>query len=343
MRKKSKYTMQDVARVAGVSMGTASAVINGSGNVSQSRKERVLDAIQMLDYHPDQVARSLRKGRTHVIGMVIPDLTHEFYPEVIRGAQDAAGESGFSVILCDSKDVYELEREHIRMLRGRRVDGILLACSESSRSRTPGSRTPTVYFDRIPQGEPCLGVATDNFEAAAEATQHLIGLGHQRIALMVGPNRLVPHAQRLEGFRVAMQRAGLPVLDSYLRTGDLSVESGAAIAKELLHLRRPPTAVLVDNNRMLLGLLSSMHEAGISCPGGLSIIAFDDYPWLAHLRPSITVVAQPTYELGRQAALTLVRRIEEGDAEPADPDGVVELKCELKIRDSVGPPCRGAS
>ncbi len=341
-----KYTMRDVARLAGVSVATVSAVINGSAVVSQARAQRVREAMQALDYHPDQVARSLKVGRTDVIGMVIPDITNAFFPEVVRGVEDAAHEQGFSVILCNSNEDPERERRQLNELFARRVDGVLLVPCDSS---TPFDtlarrRLPIVFVDRIPVGLTHGGVATDNIDAGYRCTEHLISLGHQRIAFLAGRIRITPHADRLEGFRRSMQERGLVVRNEYLRMGDLQIESGYQHGIELLSLPTPPTAIISSNNKMLLGLMRAIAELRVPCPGRVSVIGFDDFIWTQHFTSRLTVLAQRTYEIGVQATKMLLARIaaSEKDTPPED-DELILLKAELRVRESTGaaPAVRG--
>jgi LacI family transcriptional regulator len=189
--------------------------------VSDTRAEKVRAAMAALDYHPDQVARSLKVGRTDVIGMVLPNITNPFFPEVVRGVEFAAEQQNYSVILCNSNEDPEREQRHLSMLFSRRVDGVLIVCSAESTAYESliRGRFPIVFVDRVPKGLPVSAVSTDNVEAGYRATQHLIDLGYELIALVTGNLRLSPHADRLEGFRQAMQAARLAVLDEYLRIG----------------------------------------------------------------------------------------------------------------------------
>lgn len=343
-----KYTMRDVARLAGVSIATVSAVINGTAAVSERRAKKVRDAMEALDYQPDQVARSLKVGRTDVIGMVIPDITNAFFPQVIRGVEDAARSEGYSLILCNSNEDPEQERRHLDTLFARRVDGVLIACSDSwmGYDSVIRRRFPIVFVDRIPQGLTRGAVSTDNVDAGWRATRHLIELGHQRIAFIAGKLRLSPHADRLEGFRKAIQERNLLLRDEYLRLGDLHTESGYRSGLELLQLPLPPTAIIVSNNKMLLGLMRAVADLHVSCPESVSILGFDDYVWTEHFRPRLTVVAQPTYEIGQRAMRMLLAKIHGAEANQHGNeagDEVVLLQAELRIRESTAAPGCGRS
>ncbi|MFN7934466.1 MAG: LacI family DNA-binding transcriptional regulator [Bryobacteraceae bacterium] len=336
----AKYTMRDVARLAGVSIATVSAYINGTAGVSERLTAKISEAMAALDYHPDQVARSLKVGRTQVIGMVVPDVTNAFFPEVIRGVEDAAAVEGYSVILCNSNEDAEQEKRHLSTLFSRRVDGVLLACTDAAAAYDSliQRRFPIVFLDRIPQGIPHTGVCTDNAGAGHVATRHLIGLGHRRIAFVAGNLRHSPHAERLSGFRKAMQEAHIAVRDEYLRMGDQSIESGYQAGLEMMRLAVPPTAIIASNNRMLLGLMRAVNELGIRCPAQVSIVGFDDFAWTQHFTPPLTVIAQPAHELGRKAMEMLLAQIRAGEGGETKRFENVRLAGELRVRQSTGKP-----
>jgi len=328
--------MRDVARLAGVSVATVSAVVNGSSIVRPERAEKVRRAMEILDYHADQIARSLKTGRTNVIGMVIPDVTNAFYPEVIMGAEEVAREAHYSVILCNANEDPEQEQRHLNTLFSHRVDGVLICCSDSSIpfDRLIRRRFPIVCFDRVPPGFQGNSVSTDNATAGYEATRHLIELGHRRIAILAGRVELSTHASRLEGFRRAMQEAGLPVLDEYCHVGGMSAEDGSQFGKTLLRLPCPPSAVFCSNNKVLLGFIRTMNEWGVRCPKQISIVGFDDFAWTDNYRPRLTTIAQPTTELGRRAMQLLFEEIESAREGRVVEHRRLLLKPELRIRES---------
>ena len=341
----TKHTMRDVARLAGVSVATVSAVINGTAIVSDGRSKKVRDAMEALDYYPDQVARSLKVGRTDVIGMVVPDITNIFFPQVIRAVEDAARGQGYSVILCDANEDPEEERRHLNTLFSRRVDGVLIACSDPSAGyeHLMRRRFPIVFVDRIPRGLTHGGVSTDNVEAGFRATNHLIELGHERIAFITGQLGLSPHYGRLEGFRNAMQARGLAIREEYLRVGDLQTETGRRLGVELLSLNPRPTAIISSNNKMLLGLMGAIVELGIPCPGGVSMVGFDDSVWTEHFAPGLTVIAQPAHEIGSAAFKMLLSRMRPGDSEANDEPELKLFPAELRVRGSTAPPGSAAT
>jgi LacI family transcriptional regulator len=335
------HTMKDVARLAGVSVATVSAVINGTAVVSDGRAAKVRAAMESLDYHPDQVARSLRTGRSHVVGMIVPDVTNPFYPEVIVGVEDAARKAGYSVILCNSNEDPAQEKRHLNELFARRVDGVLIACSDAQHAydRLLRRRFPLVFFDRIPAGLKGHAVSTDNVEAGYIATMHLIELGHEKIAMVSGSPFLSTHIARTEGFRKAMQEAHLPIRAEYLRAGGLQIQGGFDAGVALLRMPDPPTAIFSSNNRTLLGLVRAIGELRVFCPEQISIVGFDDFAWTENFTPKMTTVAQPTFTMGSRAMETLLVKITQSEAIPQDAACEVELlKPQLRIRQSTGRP-----
>lgn len=341
MPKPTKCTMRDVARLAGVSTSTVSAVINETVVVSAERKAKVLRAMEALDYQPDAIARSLKTGRSNAIGIIVPDITNAFFPEVVRGAEEAAQAAGYSVLLCDSREDYSVEERQLSALFSRRVDGVILACCVNSRAHESVTRhrVPVIFVDRLPPASSVNTVSTDNVQAGQIAAEHLIKLGHKRIGMLAGHLSLSPHHDRLEGFRKAMQEAHLPILSEFLVTGNVQVEDGVQAGYQLLNLPSPPTAIIASNNKLLLGVLQALEERGISVPRDLSVLGIDDYLWNNHFNPTLTAVAQPTREIGRKSFELLLRLISQPQEE-ANPLVQIRIPAELRVRKSTAPPTR---
>jgi LacI family transcriptional regulator len=334
MHKKTP-TMQDVARLAEVSIATVSAVINKTAVVSAKRSERVRKAMEALDYHPDHIARSLKTGKTQTVGIILPDVTNPFYPEVITGAEEVAHANQYSVILCNTNEDPVQELQQLNILFGHRVDGVLIGCTDPAISLDGLTRRrfPIVCFDRIPHGFQGDSVTTDNFHGAYEATRHLISLGHEEIALLVGRTELSTHLARLEGHRKAMIESRLPILGEYSFSGGMEVKTGHEIGRHLLEARNRPSAIFCTNNKLLLGFVTAMRESGVHCPKTISVVGYDDFAWTENFYPRLTVVAQPARELGRRAMQQLMKRIKGDISTPTQ----ITLEPELRVRDSTGP------
>jgi len=341
MKKSPSYTMIDVAKLARVSVTTVSAIVNGRGRVSPKLTQRVEDAMATLDYHPNEVARSLRVSRTFTIGMVVPDVSNFFFNDILAGAETKTRQFGFSVLLCDSHEEPAQERELLAMLVRRRVDGILLASTEDTleESRLPGRRPPIVCFDREPGRFRGGVVLVDNVLASFQATRHLIELGHQRIGIVAGPQTILTGAERLAGFRQALEEAHLALPPEYVRATSFATEPAYCAALELLELSNPPTAIFACNNRMTMGLMRALRHLGLRCPRDVSVVGFDDFEWSELFNPRLTTVVQPSHQMGEVAAEMLIETIMSSDqrAESGERKCRV-LKAELRVRESTAPP-----
>jgi LacI family transcriptional regulator len=341
------HTMGDVARLAKVSVATVSAVINGNKKVSAKLRERVQRAIRALDYHPDQIARSLRVRRTQTVGVIVPNVGSMFFSEVFRGIEAVARNHGYSAILCVSDDVAAQERRHLSLLISRRVDGILLASADPhAASHWPRDRDlPLVLIDRVPPGLAAPAVVIDNVSAAYEATRHLLSLGHKRIAIIAGPQTRSTGYERMEGFRKAMQEFGCPIHDEYVVDGEFRLQGGYQCGMQLFKLPVPPTAIFSSNYDMTLGLMRAIVELAVPCPQQVSILSFDDFvmgddgfSWARMFSPPLTAVAQPSYEIGKIATELLLREMNPDKKVPQTTENLVRLRGELRVRGSTAPP-----
>ncbi|HXK61358.1 MAG TPA: LacI family DNA-binding transcriptional regulator [Acidobacteriota bacterium] len=330
-------TIREIARRANVSVATVSNVINGGVRVSPKLRQRVEAAIKEMDYHPNYVARSLKTNRTRLIGMVISDITNPFFPQLVRGAEEVALTNNYLLITFNSDDRVDREKRILTVLRNRRVDGILLVVAPQSGEPTHIANVvragiPVVCVDRLPAGIPVDSVTVDNTGGARECIEHLLSLGHKRVAIVTGPCALQTSRERLAGYKAALAAAGLPIDPSLIREGDFRVEGGYKLGRELLERPDRPTALFVSNNTMALGLLKAVEDLRLRCPEDIAIAIFDDLPFLFAFRPHLTAVSQPAYEIGQKAVELLLRRIEgrEQSGEPVS----IRLKTELKIRES---------
>lgn len=330
-------TIKEVARRANVSVGTVSNVLSGSPQVNSELRERVQAAIRELDYHPNHVARSLKMRQTKMLGMIIADITNPFFPQVIRGAEDAALAHGYLLVTFNTDDRVEREKQALSVLRGRRVDGILLVVAPAKRDvshiqATIAAGVPIVCLDRVPYGIEIDSVATDHLNSAQICVRHLISLGHRRIAIITGSKELQTARDRLGGYKAALKEAKVKIDPNLIREGDFRLETGYRIAKDLLLRQVRPTALFASSGMIALGAIKALEETQLRCPEDIAIAVFDDLPLADVYRPHLTAVAQPAYEIGYQGAELLIQRVE-GKTTTSRPIRI-RLESELKIRES---------
>ncbi len=339
-------TIKEIASRARVSVGTVSNVLGGSTRVNPAIWERVTKAMHALDYHPSQIARSLKTRQTFLLGMVISDITNPFFPRVVRGAEDAANEHGYLIVTSNTDHQIEREKRVISILRNRRVDGILLVVAPSDNetvhiSNAIASGIPIVCLDRVPKGIHPSSVTVDGIGATQMCVRHLIAMGHRSIGMITGHMQLQNAVDRLEGYRRALLEAGITEDPALIASGDFLLESGYLLTKQIMLGLKPPTALFVSNGMMGLGALKAFKEMALRCPADIALAVFDELPGNESYSPEVTVVSQPEYQIGYQGAKLLIRQIEEG----APPEPVtICLDTELRIREStlqrVGPASR---
>lgn len=336
-------TQKELAKLAGVSSGTVSNVISGSTRVNEQSRQKVLEAIRILNYQPNLIARSLRTNRTRTLGIVVPDLTIPFFPKVIRGAESAARERGYFLIVLDSEGSALREVEMIALLRAQRVEGILLVTAggqelSSERLVSLTSSSPVVCLDRLPVGLDVDSVCVDDCGAAEMAISHLMGMGHTEIAAITGPLTLLNEQERLRGYRQALQKGGIPVQRSLIWSGSFEQEQVARMCQNgLLRPAGKPTALFATNGVTGLAALRSLYAVGLSTPKDFSFVTFDELIAEEFFRPGITSVVQPTFDMGYRAIEVLLKRIEEGDTESQREK--VRLPATLNVRESSITPC----
>jgi len=326
-------TMREVAERAGVSITTVSHVINQTRFVSEDLAKRVLEAIDELSYHPDKRARSLRKGKTETIAMLVTDIVNPFFPAVVRGSEDCARENGYSLILCNTDENPSQEELYVSLMMEQRVDGFLVAPSMRPEAalRTLADRgMPLVIIDRRSSLD-VDQVYSDNEAGAYEATKHLLDLGHRRIGAIVELEGVPSFDDRVRGWKRAMEEAGIDVEPGWLRQAGLEVEGAAAAAGRLIRESSPRvTAIFATNNLMTLGTLEFLKASGLRCPADVSLVGFDDPKWAKSFNPGISSVAQEPYEMGYRGAEILIKRIEGDESSRRR----VCLGCALRIRES---------
>ena len=332
-------TLKDVAKHANVSVATVSRVLNHPETVSLEKRMRVERAIKELKFQPSRVARRLRvgAGQSKLIGFVIPDIQNPFYVDVVRGVEDTASAAGYAFIMSSFSQNEAKERVYLDIMRSESVDGLIVApAHEHDRAVLDlvQSGLPVVCIDRVLADVEVDAVVVDNYRGARDAIEHLIELGHRRIAYISGPQQIPTYRERQRGYEDALTSHGIEVDQDLVRVGDSTHRSGRLLTEELLNIARPPTAIFAGNNLITLGTLEYLHLHGIRVPDDVSVIGFDDMYWAISLNPPLTAVNQPGYEIGRRAADMLFQRI----ADPGRSHAKVVLNANLVVRKSCGPP-----
>lgn len=335
----SEATIADVARRAGVSATTVSRFLSGQ---SVRAADVIGAAIRDLDYRPSPVARSLRSGRTGSIAVIVPDVTNPFFAAVVKGAEAVARQDNYNLFLYNTDESVDREADVLADLVGR-VDGLILAPTEESDQaplRAQQAGLPVVFLDREIDGSPMFDtVLVDNAGGSRRAADHLLDLGHRRIAIVNGAPHSTPGRQRREGFLAALKSRGVEPPEGYQEYGDFREERAYQAVMRLLALEHPPTALYVANNMMTVGALRALHDIGVRVPDQLSIVGFDDLQLAALLFPPLTVVDRPMEEQGALAMRLLLRRLRE--TRDSAPRRIV-LETKLLVRGSTAalPPSR---
>ncbi len=325
-------TIYDVARRAQVSPSTVSRVLNGKQTVDEALAERVRKAAQALDYRPNALARSLRRSQTNLWAVLVSDINNPFFTTLIRGVEDVARTSQYSVVLCNSDEDPDKEASYIAAILAEQMAGVII--SPTSRSahvrELLDASVPIVAIDRQVPGATVDIVAVDNEQAAQLATAHLIDEGFARIACITGPRDVSTAQQRLEGYRRALRAAGRSVDTRLIRHTDFREDGGYRAMADLLDHTPRPDAVFTTNNLMTVGALECLVGRGVGVPEDVGVFGFDDVPCATLIRPPISTITQPTYDIGRTAAELLLQRI--GD--PSRPPTVTVLPTQLHVRAS---------
>jgi DNA-binding LacI/PurR family transcriptional regulator len=336
-------TVKDVAQLAGVSTATVSRVLSDIGGVRSELARRVRGAARKLGYQPNSAARNLRVRSTRALGMVFPDIENPFYASVIAGAEEVLQNAGYSLLLANYGEDPAREHTQLTSLRAERVAGILFAASckpSVDYQSVLDAGIALVAVSRIPDGLNVDFVTVSNQEGARHAIEHLLRLGHRRIAFIDGAVSLSTTRERRAGYEQALRNAGLPVPQELIMYADFFHQAGGyeAVSK-LLNTPKKPTAILVVSNNMALGVLQALQEREIDVPRDVAVVGFGDTPSAALLRPPLTVIAQPAREIGAAGARLLLERLQHPDR----PRRSIVLDTQLIVRESCGSKSPGGS
>lgn len=333
-------TLHDVAERAGVSVSTASRVLNGKASkyrISADTARIVEEAATALEYRPNHIARGLRLQRTDSIGLVAPDIANPFFAGIIKRVQNVANEMGYSLLVCDSDERLDSEIEHVNLMFRNRVDGLIAmpVGNESSHFAEWIQRgRPLVFVDRCFDELSTDSISVDNYSGARKGVEHLIAHGHRRIAFIQGLADTFTNRARLAGYRDALTEAGLPVPEDLIVGGDYREERGYMETKLLMSMGAPPTAIFATSDLITLGVFRAVYEEGLSIPEDVSLVMFDDFEFAPYMRCPPTAIRQPKKLMGELA----VKMLDDAIKGRTDQEKRVRLKTSLIERDSVGPP-----
>ena len=323
-------TMKDVAELAGVSTATVSHVVNGTKRISPETTERVLMAIAQVNYTPNTLAKSLRSGQTHTIGVLVEDIRGLPVPDIVSGISETLSKSGYRTILSDLHLLEKLYNQYeqigayrtrinngLSLLKSSNVDGIIyVGMHDRHLDYLFDPMDCPLVFAYSHGTQQDTYVTYSNQDSAADMTRYLINRGHKRIAVIAGHPHSYPTARRMHGFQMAMQQAGLMIPEGYIRYGDWEYESGVTQTKVLLQQEELPTAIFAMNDLMAAGCIHALNEAGLQVPHDMAVVGFDNREVARYLQPPLTTIALPTTQIGERAALHIMDLINNPSAHP---------------------------
>ena len=335
----SAVTLKDVARLAGVHAGTASKALNPltRKGVSDRTVQAVLEAARQLGYFPDPIARSLRTNRSNVVGIILPDLTNPMFPPAVRGIEDALREAGYTALVANTDQDLVREEEIFRAMRGRRVDGFIIATARRVHPllrHAADDGVAVVQLNRVTDDPRIPAVLVDDAAGVTQAVEHLVSLGHAHLAHLSGPADVSTAESRMQSFLAACRRHGSAVTDPVVITCEsYSVDAGAAATETLLRKHPECTAIVAGNDLIALGAYRMLAKSGRHIPADVSVIGFNDMPFVDMLEPPLTTVHVPQYHLGVESARLLLERLRDDGA----PAKRLLLPSNLIVRGSTGP------
>lgn len=339
MKKRANVTMHDIARIAGVSAMTVSRALSGHPDVNEDKRRRIIDIAEGLKYRPNRLARFLITNESFLIGVIVPDISQPFFCDITRGVQEVVSKEGYDLVLCHSGRDADQERREIDMLLARRVDALLIASEQRADNldvfqELEEQGVPYVLVDRRFVALDCPCVRTDDREAGRLATEHLISLGHRRIAHVGGPD-VSTGIERLEGYVLALKQAGIPVREELIERSNFKEEGGRQAMAKFLQLPERPTAVFTANAYLGFGAVQACYEAGLQVPRDISFVGAGDIEPAQHPNPFLTTVVWDRREMGQEAGGMLLKLLADKPLPKRQRDVVIPPR--LTIRHSARP------
>lgn len=337
---KKPLNIGEFAKLSGVSKTTVSMVFNDDPRIPQKTKAKVLKAAKKFGYQPSMVARSLRSRRTKTIALMLPSITNPFFPHIVKGVEDMALKNGYAVVFCNFDEEIEKESLYFQMFENRWIDGIIFSGVTGDKQeinyieKIQEKGIPIVFIDRWLEGHFNDVVMIDNDEATYKGTKYLLDLGHKRIGFVNGPTEIRLFAKRLKGYKKALQEHGIELDESLIVEGELSSKTTDSAVRQFLAQTPPPTAILATTDLLAIAVLRGVQKSGLKVPEDISVMGFNDIPLASLVNPSLTTIAQPIQEMGREGFKLLVDRIERKDS----PKRKIVLDTKLVVRESTAEP-----
>jgi LacI family transcriptional regulator, fructose operon transcriptional repressor len=329
----SLASIKDVAREAGVSIATVSRALSNKRNVRPELRSKILQVAEALSYQPNRVASSLRTQTSGVIGLLVSDIRNPFFTDIARAIEDVAHQNKMSLFLCNTDEDPQKELHYLNTLLAERVAGIILSPTPNNAEQIKfilDDGIPVVTIDRRLKDAKVDCVLSDNIDTARMITNHLIERGYRRIGALIGLSAITTGHERMQGYQQSMEAHGLDILAEFIMPMEQDAE---AVVNRWLTSDNPPDAIFAGNNRMTAGAINAIKQAGLSVPDDIAVAGFDETVWMPHIGPGITVISQPTYEMGRTAMDLLLQRL----SQPHRPTREIILRGALIERGSTQP------
>lgn len=329
-----KITINEVAKLAGVSKATVSRVMNNSKPVNPEKYERVLRAIEELEFKPNPVAQGLVHKRTGLIGVVIPDITNPFFAELVKGIEEVVREKNYNMILCNTTHNGDKELDYLNMLKEKYVDGIIFMTAKVSHEHKEffrKSKLPVTFINRKCEDIHVASLDIDNYQAAFDMTTFFLKRGHRRVAIIRAPlTDKTSGYERYRGYQDAMESYGIKPDDALVMRSNFKIESAYKAVKKFLKEQKPVTAIFATSDLMAIGAIRCLHDHNLHVPNQVEVAGFDDIPMASYYSPSITTVRQPISEMGKKATRLLIKEIK---SEPINSRNII-LPYQLILRES---------
>lgn len=332
MNTEMKPTIKDIAKQAHVSYATVSRALNNKYGVNQETRNRIIKIAGDLNYSPNAIARGLVSSRSLTIGLILPDITNPYFPEIAAGIEARLQEHGYSVLLCNTNWSKEREHSYIKLLSERRVDGIIIAPVGTTIEENLQDLLPTVFVSSAPKNSNRSSVVIDNIRGGYLATKHLIELGYESIGFIGVKNPDIVNNDRIEGYRRAFQRYGLEIDERNIKFGDFKQNTGYRVIREMIMTGDYPEAIFAENDVLAIGILHGIKDSGLRVPEDIALIGFDDISFSSYQEFQLSTIKQPKEEMGIQAADIILSEIET-EATSVSPRKVI-LEPELVVRRS---------